>query len=99
MSKLDELIQKLEQLEAQKKSIDKEINDLRSMLDVIKEVLAEQKASQEEALATLITKRDNDGRITDSDFLEFGRDSRLSLSGLIDEPEPPGAQEEVAQVA
>lgn len=106
MSKLDDLIAKLERLEQSKKDLEtelqgiqSEIEDKQEMIDTINEALAERKQEQEEALATLITKRDAGGNITDSDFLEFGRVAKLDLSGLIDVPESPDAEEALTQVA
>lgn len=106
MSKLDELIAKLERLESKKKDlstelecVEDEIANVKTMLDIIEEALAERTREQEESFATLITKRNDEGRITDADFLEFGRAAGLDTSGLIDVPESPDTEEALTQVA
>ena len=105
MSKLNELMSKLDRLEQRKKEltmevdcVKDEIDNVKTMLDIINEVIEERKSAAEEAMATLITKRNQEGKITDSDFLEFGEAADISLSGLIDEP-APDIEQETAQVA
>ena len=93
MSKLDKLLNELKALEGRLKDIDEErevikqeIEDKKEMVDIINEILDEQKEAYQEAYATLITQRDNEGKITDSDFLCFSDTTGIGVSGLIDRP-------------
>lgn len=106
MSKLDQLMKKLESLESKKRDLSTElecvadeIENVKTMLEIINEALAERKKAQEEALATLICQRREGDKITDSDFLEFSRAADLGLSGLIEVPEPQDKEEALTQVA
>ena len=99
MSKLDDLLTKLEKLDsrlnelsAEKEAILDEKERYRSMIDTINEVLKEHSEAQEEALATLYTKSESGQKLHDDDFRELGKSAGIDTSGFI-EPKPEESQE------
>lgn len=65
------------------------LRTLSSMAKMIRKLDERREDRQNEALATLITQRDSEGRITDADFLQFSKAAGLSCDGLIDDPGEP----------
>ena len=97
-AQLKQIEEKLAELEKQYqdevKPLKEKVEKLRAEVQFGEQLFEEWRQATGEALATLATKRNRDGGITDADFLEFEKAAELETGFFNDIGEPTDTESE-----